>query len=82
VSGWVPGSIVRVKFFVEDLKAAETLPLDADQKLAIRRQLMMDKGQVRNNLPKMLAEFRKKARIEWQNTPFDRQLKELFEQGA
>jgi hypothetical protein len=42
----------------------------------------MDKGQVRNNLPKMLAEFRKKARIEWQNTPFDRQLKELFEQGA
>ena len=82
VSSWVPGSIVRVKFFVEDLKPAETIPLDADQKVAIRRQLMLDKGQVRNNLPKMLAEFRKKARIEWQNTPFDRQLKQMFEQGG
>ncbi|MDI9641593.1 peptidyl-prolyl cis-trans isomerase [Kamptonema cortianum] len=70
-----------VKIFLEKILPSQVLPLDASLKEEIRRRMMVDRGRVRNNIAKMMQEMREKAKIEYQGTPFDKQLKEVFEGG-
>jgi len=61
---WITGSTGQFyKFYVEDILAAKLLPLDAELKVQIRRQLMLDRGRVRNNLDRMMIEMRNKAKL-------------------
>ncbi len=80
-SDWIQGNTGWFKFLVEDVKAAEKIPLDANTKRQLRRSLMLDRGRVRNNLDKLMTEARKKAVItvaqpgmeqlikDWQKSP-------------
>ncbi|MCW5937431.1 MAG: peptidyl-prolyl cis-trans isomerase [Fimbriimonadaceae bacterium] len=78
VSSWLERDGASIKLFVEDVIPAKALPLDAELRESIRRDLMVTRGQVKNDLNAMMAEFRKKAKIEYQGTAFDAQLKQLF----
>lgn len=63
-STWIQGETGNwFKFFVEDVKAREVIPLDAKLRDDIRRTLMVDRGRVRNNIDKMMMEMRRKARV-------------------
>ena len=80
---WLQGQNgTEIKLFLEKVIPEETLPLDDKMKRAIRKKLMVERGQVRNNVPAMVAEMRKKAKVEYQNTPFDEQLKQIFSSGG
>ena len=80
-STWIQGNTGWFKFLVENVKAAEKIPLDANVKRQLRRTLMLDRGRVRNNLEKLMSEARKKAKItvsqpgldelikDWQKSP-------------
>lgn len=78
---WLSNDGLSVKFLVEDVLESKLLPLDADLRKNIRRNLMLDRGRVVNNIGTMMVNARKKARIEYQGTPFDDQLKEIFGKG-
>ncbi|MBX3114409.1 MAG: SurA N-terminal domain-containing protein [Fimbriimonadaceae bacterium] len=77
---WVPGQTqgVEIKFFLEKTWQSEVMPLDAKLKQRIRRKMMVDRGNVKNDIEKMMANQRANARIEYSGTPFDGQLKQLF----
>ncbi|MBX3111662.1 MAG: peptidyl-prolyl cis-trans isomerase [Fimbriimonadaceae bacterium] len=77
-TGWIDSQKVKLKFLLEDVIPAKTVPFDAKTKAAIRQQLMVDRGRVKNDIPALMAEMRKKAKITYQGTPFDSQLKSTF----
>lgn len=79
-SVWLPGQTagVEIKIFLEKMLPSEVLPLDAKLRQRIRRKLMVDRGNVRNDVEKMMANQRKNAKFEFTGTPFDNQLKQLF----
>lgn len=78
VTEWLSGQGLFIKVKVEDIKPEEKVPLDAALKAEIRRNLMIDRGRVRNNVPQMMEEMRRKAKIEYQGTIFDPMLKQNF----
>ena len=75
---WIQGQLARVKFLVEDIQEQQLIALDDAIRAEIRNKLLVDKGTVRNNVDQMLEQKRRTARIEWQGTPFDSELKQLF----
>lgn len=80
---WLQGqSGTEIKLFLEKVLPEQTLPLDDKLKRAIRKKLMVERGQVKNNVPAIIAEMKKKAKVEYQNTPFDEQLKQIFSSGG
>lgn len=80
MSGWLRGSDQnRAKYLVEEILPEEVLLLDASLKRDIRRTLMLDRGRNRNNIYRMMTDFRKRARFDFQGTPFDKQLKQALE---
>lgn len=64
-SGWIPdpATKTRVKFYIEKVTAPFKRPLDATLRRSIRREQMMSKGRVANNLQKDIADMRKRAQI-------------------
>lgn len=78
-TAWLKGSAgPEVKVFLESVQESRVLPLDDKLKRQIRRKLMMERGSVRNNVPQWMEEKRKAAKMEFQGTPFDEQLKRVF----
>ncbi|MCW5939417.1 MAG: peptidyl-prolyl cis-trans isomerase [Fimbriimonadaceae bacterium] len=75
---WLLSGTTWAMFFVEDTLAAETVPLDAELKALIRRNMALDRGRIRNDIGAMMEETRKKAKIEYGGTAFDDQLKRVF----
>ena len=75
---WLLSGTTWAMFFVEDTLAAETVPLDAELKAMIRRNMALDRGRIRNDIGAMMEETRKKAKIEYGGTAFDDQLKRVF----
>lgn len=61
---WVQGNTGLFKFYIEDIKPQEKIPLDDNLKKQLRKSLMLDRGRVKNNIEKLMAEMRKKAKIE------------------
>ncbi len=82
VTAWIEQNGNFAKFLVEDVKEAELLPLDAKLKKGIRESMMRDRGQARNNFPLLMAEFRKKAVLEFTGFPFAEDLKRHFQSGG
>lgn len=81
-TGWVTDANESAKFFIEDIKGIEVLPLDDNVKRNVREMLMRERGQARNNVPLMMQEFRQKAKLEFENFPFSDDLKRFFELGG
>lgn len=82
VTDWLFNGQVSVKFLVEDILDQKLVPLDAALKATIRRNLMLDRGRVKNKLGEMMANMRAKAKIDLQGTMFDEQLKSSFGKGG
>ncbi len=82
VTPWLEGaSGTEVKIYLEKVLPEETLPLNDKLKRAIRRKLMLERGGAKNNMYKMMAEARQKAKVEFQGTPFDDQIRQMLEGG-
>jgi parvulin-like peptidyl-prolyl isomerase len=80
-TAWIKAPTSEVKIFLEEILPSSVIKLDDVLKRKIRNKLMIDRGTVKNDVPKMLEEMRKKARVEFQGTPFDSDLKDLLGQG-
>lgn len=80
-TSWLKASTSELKLFVEAILPAEVIKLDDVLKRKIRRKLMVDRGAVRNDMGKMMAEMRAKARIEYQGSPFDDDIKQMMSGG-
>ncbi len=82
-TAWMTGQNTgnEIKLFLEKILPSQVIPLDDKLKRLIRQKLMVDRGVARNNLPQMMEEMRKNAKLELSGTPFDNQLKLLFGYG-
>ncbi len=78
---WIDSGKVKLKFLLDDILPAKSVPFDAKTSAAIRQQLMLDRGRVKNDVAAMMADMRRKAKIDFQGTPFDAQLKAAFQGG-
>lgn len=75
---WIRGETKWVRFLKEGVTPSALKPLDTDLRKFVRRKLMLDKGQVKNDLASMLRETRKKVRIEVVGAPFKNELQRLI----
>lgn len=82
-TAWMKGQNTgnEIKLFLEKILPSEVIPLNDQLKRKIRQKLMVDRGVARNDLPKMMEEMRKNAKLDFTGTPFDDQLKLLFGYG-
>lgn len=78
---WIKAPSSEVKVYLDKILPEEVVKLDDVLKRKIRNKLMVDRGGVKNDLGKMMADMRNKARVEYQGTPFDEDLKQLFTGG-
>ncbi len=78
---WAQSQDSFYKFFVEEIFDAKVLPLDDRLRRDIRRGLMIDRGQVKNNVGEMMKEMRMKVKFTFQGTPYDKQIAELYKLG-
>lgn len=82
VTEWLVSDTIRAKFWVENVYDPKVVPLEDGLKREIRQRLMIDRGSVKNNMVKLMADMRKNAKFEFQGTPFDEQLKAIFQSGG
>ncbi|MBL8088158.1 MAG: peptidyl-prolyl cis-trans isomerase [Chthonomonas sp.] len=76
---WIKGDNKWIKFNKEGVTPERVLPLDDTLKADIRRGLMIDRGNVKNDLAKMLSETRKKVVIQMVDTQFKSELQKLID---
>ncbi|MEJ5169716.1 MAG: peptidyl-prolyl cis-trans isomerase [Fimbriimonadales bacterium] len=67
---WIVNGERHAKFLLEDVLPEQVLPLDDKLKADIRKRLMLDRGNVRNNVQKEMADLRSKSKIEIKNQEF------------
>lgn len=76
-TAWLKSSdTLMVKFFVEEVFARTTRPLDAELKEDLRRELLVRKGSAKNDVSKLLKEARQKANIKIASPEFEKAYKE------
>ncbi len=63
-SDWIAGERVAIKFLKVNIIPEKVAPLTDILKKRIRRNLMVDRGVVKNDLEKMLREARQKAKVQ------------------
>lgn len=80
-TAWIKTPNSDVKIFLEKTLAPKEIPLDDLLKRKIRTKLMADRGGVKNNVAEMMDNMRKAAKVEYQGTPFDNDIKSLLGQG-
>lgn len=76
---WVVFQKNNVKFYVEDVTPEKVKPLDAKLRKSIRRSRMMDIGKNKNDLLKLLSDFRKTAKVEIRAKEFAEIYRKLME---
>jgi len=67
---WIVNGERHAKFLLEDVLPEQVLPLDDKLKADIRKRLMLDRGNVRNNVQKEMADLRAKSKIDIKNPEF------------
>lgn len=70
ITAWVKSENVWTKFALEDVYPERLLPLDAPLRAQIRRQLMIDKGAVRNDVSRDIQALRIKSKIDIKEKQF------------
>jgi hypothetical protein len=77
MTAWLKSSdTLLAKFFVEEVFARTTRPLDADLKEDLRRELLVRKGTAKNDVSKLLKDARQKADIKIASPEFEKAYKE------
>ncbi|MCB8933115.1 MAG: peptidyl-prolyl cis-trans isomerase [Fimbriimonadaceae bacterium] len=67
---WVQTEKVYAKFLLEDVFPEKLLSLTDTLKAQIRRQLMLDKGSVRNDLQQQMSDMRRRSKIDIKEKQF------------
>ena len=73
-------SFPQAKFFLHDMIPEEKTKLDDKTRKQIRRQLMLQRGQVKNDVVKEMAELRSKAKIDIANKAFAQMYKKYLDE--
>ncbi len=77
MTAWLKSSeTLLAKFFVEEVFARTTRPLDADLKEDLRRELLVRKGTGKNDVSRLLKEARQKADIKIASPEFEKAYKD------
>ena len=79
---WIKGNRYFVKFLKESVIPAKLQPLDDKLKRDIRRNLMIDRGMVKNDLEAMLKATRKKMKVELMVPQFGDQFKAFLDRSG
>lgn len=82
MTGWITAGNLFAKFWLENVQEKEVIPFDDNLKRDIRRELLVERGQMKNDLSRMMTDMRKKANLEFGGSPFDAQLRQLFQPGS
>lgn len=61
---WLENGPQRIKFYLEEVIPEKKQPLNDDLKRSIRRRLMLEKGKNKNDVSKIMADARKKMKLE------------------
>jgi foldase protein PrsA len=64
VTPWLDTGTQKLKFFVEEIVPAQVQKLDEKLKKTIRRRMMLDRGKVKNDVPKLMAQARSGLKID------------------
>ncbi len=64
VTAWLDAGQQKLKFLVEEILPAQLQKLDDKLKKSIRRRMMLDRGKVKNDVPKMMLEARNAMKID------------------
>jgi PPIC-type PPIASE domain/SurA N-terminal domain len=80
-TGWIESKDKKVKFFVAEVFPASLAPLTPNLRKAIRQRLMLDRGRIRNDLNAWLLDARKNARLDFNGSPFEQEIREIFKRG-
>jgi parvulin-like peptidyl-prolyl isomerase len=67
---WLQSSDARIKFFLEDVVPATKMELTPKLKRDIRKRLMLDKGNVKNDISKEMLALRLKSNIDIKDKSF------------
>lgn len=78
-SAWVTNGATRVKFHVTQVVAPKKQVLDAKLKRLIRREQMLTKGRIANNLSKDMADYRRRASISINEKSFNDQYRKFVD---
>lgn len=78
-SAWVVSGPTRVKFMVTSVVAPRKQTLDARLRRLIRREQMLTKGRLANNLTKEMADFRRRAVIDIKEKSFSDSYKKFVD---
>lgn len=71
-TAWIQSESTSVMFFLEDVIAAKVQPLDADLRRDLRKMMMIERGQVKINLAKLLVKKRNEAKVELTRKEFQK----------
>lgn len=77
---WIKQGQAWVKYFYEDAKPEEKMPLSPALRRSIRRELMLVKGGIKNNLRDEMRDLRKAAKIEISQKDFADAYKKFIDQ--
>lgn len=61
---------IYVKFHLEDVIPPKLQPLDADLRLTIRHKMMLERGAIKNDIAKEMAQMRSQAKIDIKDKVF------------
>lgn len=78
ITAWVQSEGVWTKFSLEDVIPEKLMPMDAKLRNQVRRQLMIDKGNIRNDVGKEISELRRRATIDIKEKAFADTYKRLL----
>jgi foldase protein PrsA len=78
-TAWIGPDDIKFRFLVESVTPPKLLPLDDDLRVAIRRQLMLDRGMVRNRLGEEMREMWSKVNLVVNDKQYEAALRTFIE---
>lgn len=69
-SAWIKQGTANVKYYLEDVRAEEKLQLTPALRRSIRREMMLQRGSVRNDIKKEMRDLRRQAAVDIKQKEF------------
>jgi foldase protein PrsA len=78
-TAWIGPEDIKFRFLVESVTPPKLLPLDDDLRVAIRRQLMLDRGRVLNRVGEEMREMWGKVNLAVNDKQYEAALRAFIE---
>lgn len=63
-TAWLEAPNQKIKIYIDEILAPQLTPMDAGLRRSLRRKLMLDRGKTKNDVGKMMADIRKRTKID------------------